>query len=641
MMRLPFVCLALSLSVPLACLGNDPVERASFNSAGGLTSLITNGRELPFEAFLEVAYPGGVARSLQPHDQSTPVTRDGLETKWTGTVSFPNGNQMRMEAAWKDAGDGLRFDGVVIAGGAHAPNAWVRNHPLRTELVSYVIDLPRETFEGWTFDLTHSPLPRVVGSKPDFYAGRAAGFTLTDPSGNWHVKASWDKEREVEARQVWNREKRVYQVRIVLSRGERKWDERTPFTLSFSLAGQGQAEAVALAPAAGSAPYPFDGFGGNLCFDTQTPAIEYILDRLPMAWGRVELKAGAWISERENPGPALKRDFELMQRLEKAGIPWALSIWRLPETYYTDANRVPPGTFGRRISEEKWPDFLETIISFILYAKKHYGAEPDFFSFNEPDLGVDIGFTAETHRDAIKRIGRHFLANGIATKQLLGDTANPRDTHLYTLPTAQDPEAMQHVGAISFHSWFAASPAQYRAWSEVANWIQKPLIVGEAGLDPGAYRNKSFDSYSYGIREMAHMIEILRDTTPRSLLYWQYTEDYGLVRVDDQGNVSPTGRFRLMEQLVARTPLGAKAMPLTTSQKDVLAVAFEKDGAKVLHILNRGLARSCDLGSLLSGAVTRHITTETSSGHDEASLSPGESVELPARSLVTFVTRSR
>jgi len=240
-----------------------------------------------------------------------------------------------------------------------------------------------------------------------------------------------------------------------------------------------------------------------------------------------------WDRERSGePGLELKRDFELMQRIQKTGIPWILSVWRLPEHFYADPNQKPTGTFGRQIPAAKWPEFLDLLGSYLEYAKKHYGAEPTLFSFNEPDLGVDLGFSAETHRDAIKRIGAYFAAKGIKTKLLLGDTANPRGSHVYTLPTAADRDAMQYVGAISFHSWGNGTAQQYRDWNAVAKWLQLPLVVGEAGSDPGFYRNEAFDSYSYGLRDAEQYQHLLRDAQPNAIIYWEYTEDYGLVRVN-------------------------------------------------------------------------------------------------------------
>ncbi|HEY5552212.1 MAG TPA: hypothetical protein VIK52_09995, partial [Opitutaceae bacterium] len=383
--------------------------------------------------------------------------------------------------------------------------------------------------------------------------------------------------------------------------------------------------------------FAFDGFGGNYCFRTQTPVIDSMLDELHQAWSRFEFKGMLWDRERENPGPALVRDFELMQRVDRIGIPWALSLWRLPERYYADPNQKPPGTFNRQIAADRWPEFLDLLGSFLLHLKEHYGAEPDYFSFNEPDLGVDIGFTGETHRDMVRRIGAHLESLGLGTKLLLGDTANPRDTHRYVLPTAADAEAMRHVGAVSFHSWFGGSPAQYRAWRDVARWLDLPLIVGEAGVYPGAYRNRTFDSYAYGLGEMRQYQELLRDAQPVSLLFWEFTEDYGLAFPDAGGKVVPTPRFWLMKHFTNLTPMKCEGVASSSDQPDVLVSAFVKSSAITVHILNTGSARKVTVAGLPAGDWKRVTTTETVDWEESADVDVSASLALPARSFVTLV----
>jgi len=149
---------------------------------------------------------------------------------------------------------------------------------------------------------------------------------------------------------------------------------------------------------------------------------------MKIAWSRHELKAIFWDLQRDKPSPMLTGDFERIARIQKQGTPWIISLWRLPERFYVDPNQRPMGTFGRQITGERWPEFLDLIGSYLLHLKTHYGAEPDLFSFNEPDLGVSIGLTPEGQREAVKRIGAHLRKLGLKTKMLLGDTANPRDS---------------------------------------------------------------------------------------------------------------------------------------------------------------------------------------------------------------------
>ena len=83
----------------------------------------------------------------------------------------------------------------------------------------------------------------------------------------------------------------------------------------------------------------------------------------------------------------------------------------------------------------------------------------------------------------IKRLGAHLKKLGLKTKMVLGDTGSARGTYTYCLPAANDPEAVQYIGAVAFHSWGGASPKDYRAWSDLADRLKLPLLDTELGVD--------------------------------------------------------------------------------------------------------------------------------------------------------------
>jgi O-glycosyl hydrolase len=254
---------------------------------------------------------------------------------------------------------------------------------------------------------------------------------------------------------------------------------------------------------------------------------------------------------------------------------------------------------------------------------------------------VNVGFTPETHRDEIKRIGAHLASLGLKTKMLLGDTANPRDSHKFVLPTAADAEAMRYVGAVSVHSWGNGTPEQYGAWGDVGAWLHLPLLVAEAGVDPGAYKNKMYDSYAYGLREARQFQDLFRYARPQALIYWQFTDDYGLVHVGPGGAIEPTARFWLMKQFVNLTPSKSEAVGTSSDQPDVQISAFAKGDALVVHVLNTGAGREASISGLAQGAWRTFTTTE-SAGYQEAEGKFAEAagpqkLSLPARSLTTLV----
>lgn len=217
----------------------------------------------------------------------------------------------------------------------------------------------------------------------------------------------------------------------------------------------------------------------QFCFNTDSPVAAYTLENLRPAWARVEMNSRQWEPENDDPSPAatnwaalrardvegskLHRDFLLARRIQDKGIPYVISVWRLPE-------------------------LLEHIGSYLLHARQQYGVEPDPFSFNEANIGANVLLSPEEHREAIKSIGAHLRKLGLKTRRLLGDATGPRDTHLRALPAAGDPEALESAGAVAFHSWGGATPAEYAAWGDLAEWLQLPLLVAEVGVAAFAWR---------------------------------------------------------------------------------------------------------------------------------------------------------
>jgi len=605
------------------------VERATYDSAGGLTSIIQAGAELPLHGALSAQFTGGLRVSVQPHDQRTPITREESKLSWKGIVTFPNTNKTEFTADWSENPDTLTLQTSATNPG---------EFPLDLVSLDYLIDLPRPEFEGGKIgNHNATPFPSQRPADPVFFNQTTDQLSFENAPHSWKLTLKLDQPRPIKIVDIWDKTGRSYRIQITLHEGPLR--AKTPVTFQATLTPESHPHAAAahLRVDLAQPRYTFDGFGGNYCFNTQTPTVEYTLEQLPSAWARLEFKGSFWARERDHPGPQLKRDFELMQRVQRAGIPWILTLWRLPERFYIDPNQQPLSNFGRTIAPDRWPELLDLLTSYLAYLKKYYEAEPDYFSFNESDLGVSIGFTAETHREMIKRVGAHLVAAGVKTKLLLGDTANPRDSHFFVLPTAADAEAMKYVGAVSFHSWGNGTPAQYRSWADVGRWTGLPVIVGEAGTDPGSYRNRVFDSYAYGLKDALQYQELLRDAEPTAILYWQYTDDYGLVHKQEDGTIESTPRFWLMKQFVDFSPRKGQVVTSTSDQKDVAISALSKGDEVAVHLLNLGPEREATLDGLSSGPWKTITTTEATGLQSKLLNEPPTQLHLPARSLVTLV----
>jgi O-glycosyl hydrolase len=418
----------------------------------------------------------------------------------------------------------------------------------------------------------------------------------------------------------------------------------TKGSLRMRLAFEG---AVDTAPArltldAGRARYPFDGFGGNLCWDNgkgNRAVQKYVFENLQHGWARTEMKLQAWDAAGRQASGDVRFDLETMQRLQRMGIPYVISVWRLPERFYVDAYERPRGDRFRVIDGAKWDELNEFIGGYLQYAKKEFGVEPDLFSFNEPNIGVQVGQTPEQHTEQIRKMGAAFRRMGLKTKMLLADAVPARDSHVFALDAANDAEALQYVGAVGFHSWGGATAKQYAAWGDLAEWLGVPLLVTELGVDSQAFATNSWDSYHYGIREAQMTQEILLHARPRGTQFWQYTDDFALAKLQADGTAAPTARFWLMKHFTDLTPLRSEALGTASDQAGVLFTAFRTGERYAMHVVNRGGGREARIAGVPAGRWQVTETTEGAAFVKKGAVPGGGEVvlRLPARSVVTLV----
>jgi hypothetical protein len=390
----------------------------------------------------------------------------------------------------------------------------------------------------------------------------------------------------------------------------------------------------------------YDGMGGN--FRIQSPAdaaqIQYNLDHLRIAWGRVAMPLDRWQpNEDTNPVEAatngglntnVREAMEMAQKLAQKNIPTVISIWFAP-SWALAGGGGGPGTRAR-INPEKWDKVAQSIGSYLQYMKQHYGAEPVLFSFNESDMGIDVLQSPQEHADAIKRLGAYFASRGLKTRMLLGDTGNPTGDKFIDVAVA-DPEAAKWIGAVSFHSWNGGTLEQYTHFSQAARQLNVPLLVGEGGLDPSAYSYRAvFLEPWYCLNEIAQYVEICRVAQPLSILHWQFTSDYSILTGGNEVRpLQPAQRFWQIKQL-GLTAADASAVPITCDHSKVVSCAFADRGGCVVHLVNNGAARTASVSGLPAGVKEMRVfVTDSGRGMQETGRVPvvQGTVQLPLAAM--------
>jgi hypothetical protein len=325
------------------------------------------------------------------------------------------------------------------------------------------------------------------------------------------------------------------------------------FAGAFLLNLVGTSSAVTVALKVDTVKYVLSGgIGGDYCFNITSPICQTTLDSLNPACARVEFLAQQWEPDNKynkadsisydsinwnyfNGRDASVRNNLLMaQKLTQRGIPYVMTIWSIPG-WLANSNKG--------ISPNMWPAAAECIISYILYGKKNYNTEPDYFSFNESDIGINVLFTDTTTREFIRFMGPRFAAAGLKTKFALGDVSVMCSWNRLSDLTIKDTSLQKYIGVLAFHSWDQVcnnDPNVYNVINNYSRSLNIPVWCTEAGVNAFIWNNPTvLKSWDYGMREMRLYSQLLTNAQVQGICFWEYTDDYTL-----PGNQ----RFYIMKQ---------------------------------------------------------------------------------------------
>lgn len=449
---------------------------------------------------------------------------------------------------------------------------------------------------------------------------------------------------------------------IAVQNGDISKDATAEKSFTIRVSGMVDKTAVALQINTTQTGRAFDGFGGN--FRLQNPAtdpqvIDYCLDNMRVAWGRVEMPFRFWQADKQdNPvdsakngklHPAVQHAMEMAQRLGKKGMPFILSCWSAPAWAVVGKPRFSPGpdgVWGNPLDTASMQAIYRSIADYIQVLKEQYGVEPALFSFNESDLGINIRQTGREHADLIKGLGAYFESRGIKTKMLLGDNSDAT-TYEFIYPAMQDEATHKYIGAISFHSWRGWEKQTLQKWADAAAALKRPLIVGEGSIDAQAWGYPAiFEEPSYALDEINLYVRLLNICQPAAILQWQLTADYSpLAGGGIFGNnepLRPTQRFYNLKQL-ASTPAGLKAIAASSGNEavSIAALGDNEKNSYLLHVVNNGPARTGILTGLPATVKWLNVITTSK----EKALAAGKKIAvsngqallpLEARSYATF-----
>ncbi|MFW5870307.1 MAG: hypothetical protein ACOCVL_01440 [Candidatus Sumerlaeota bacterium] len=545
----------------------------------------------------------------------------------------------------------------------------------------YEILLPRAIFAGGEVTLSQNrdENPRKIGL-PE----RKGGKELVDytDAKKIHVTGPQDGLPELVITMGRNNDTNVvvedasahgaegYLVRIPILQGDFRHSRGSG--LSMSIQGKpAPLETVDLEVDTGKSLYDFKGFGGNYCFEIDTPHTSFTLQNLQPKVARVEMSLKEWEPENDNasavatdlrgleehdqPDTKLHNELQLASQLQAQGIPLVASVWELPRWLYVDEGeqRKRHGPVFGKVDMRLLDEVGECVGSYLSYALWKYAVEPEYISFNEPDIGVRVKMTPRGHRRVLVAVAEDLQRRKLKTKVLVGDVANMRDSIDYVEDILDDRKVRRHAGAIGIHSWLGAPPEPLRKWRKLADKYELPLLVTEMGFDPSAHHHRQWMMhFNYGMREAELQQQLLRDAQPQGSYYWQFTKDYSLLKEEKisttQTQLVPTERYNFMGHLTMLTPGESAGLSTQSSDPDIVWIsAFKGPRAAesqtlTIHILNTSGERTANLDGLGTIKVKgqKFVSEQDKTPEvSEIAAPAGGKMELllPPRSLTTLV----
>lgn len=578
-----------------------------------ITGVRVDGELIDFESSLRVGTPGGRMYATGRERQNTPLYhRDGA-TQQVITPLIPWSNPQRGRNQQASSGP------VKLGALTFEQNV--------TDLARGKVSISVEARSDTTL---RQPSWFCLTFGPEHYADAVVKTTsrsLSVVSPTRNVQLKWN--RSAKATVVDNNgTKEVY---IQLAASQRKGGN---YSMKFDLTADGSIDhsdaAISIDPT--SPGYVFAGFGGN--FRIQNPStdplvINYCLTDMRVAFGRVEMPWRNWDPDEDVDPLEHAREagvdahtaesMEMARRLKQVGMPVIVSVWYPPAWAGLRTTRSDGSSVAYALDSQKKERIFRSLASYFIHLKRYYGVEPDYFSFNESDLGINVIHTPDEHRDFIKEFGAYLASQGLKTLMLLGDNSDAT-TIDFIAPAMRDPACRRYIGAVSFHSWRGCDDETLRRWAAAARELNVPLIVAEGSTDAAAWRYPEiFGESTFALYEINLYTRICAISQPWSILQWQLTADYspffgeGIFRTT--GPLRPTQRYWNLKQL-SMTPEDAFALPFRCSKSTVNAAAFGNiaRGEYAVHLVNNGAACEAEITGF--PASVRHVKVYTTNADD-------------------------
>lgn len=289
--------------------------------------------------------------------------------------------------------------------------------------------------------------------------------------------------------------------------------------------------------------------------------------------------------EKINAQPAIQSLHETMQRMKNEyGVKnFTISVWRVPDELVENPDRNDK----RRIKADKYEEVIDMLVAFLVKAKKDFGVEADYFSFNESDGGYNTIFSPEETIRFIKMAAERFRASGLKTRFLWADTAQTLGTVEFATLIAADSTIWNDLGPLSFHSWWSEeiSDKEFERIAGFAKAWNREVWCAELGFDAMAWRIKGMNAtWDYALRFAKIWHRMMKYARVNVSLYWTWQNNYSIMSAD---TTTKYPSYYVTRHQTTFFNTGTQVVHSVSSDPDVLPLAgISADGREVLQVIN-------------------------------------------------------
>jgi hypothetical protein len=329
--------------------------------------------------------------------------------------------------------------------------------------------------------------------------------------------------------------------------------------------------------------------------------------------------------------------FLLMQELQARGTEIVVTSWDLPDWIVAD----PSKDTKRFVPYENYPEIVEMIAAWLVKARDEYGVEPQYVSFNEPDVGAYITIAPFEAVMLIEQAGKRFDELGIKTKWLIADTANINGSVTYAKSVWKKESIRPYLGVFANHSWDSdSSDEAYLAVREFALENNLEVWCTETGSDAFSWQSpEKFPTYTYAVELARIYSRVLKLTGANAILYWEMMgTDYW---INDGTNPYPS--FTMIRQLGEQIPTDSVIVETSNNTDVFYSVAAQTPNHFMVFMVNTGSEPlTVTIEGLPAGTYSHIQTTETEAEKMlEAYVVPDETVtvQIPGMTVNILTTR--